>query len=209
MTAAGSIEIPAGSLDAERSYRLLTGLVVPRPIAWVTTVSADGVTNLAPFSAFTFVSPKPPMLAISVGRKGGTYKDTARNILATEECVIHIADTALLMPLHASSEELPPETSEIEQLGLATVPSRFVRPPRLTAPPVAMECRLRHCIEFGETRSRLLVGEVLTFHLREGLMQNGKIETEQLDPICRIAGPRYARLGEILTMASIRQTSKS
>lgn len=205
----GGVEIAAASLSAENAYRLLTGLVVPRPIAWVTTVSTAGITNLAPFSAFTFVSPKPPMLAISVGHKAGTYKDTARNILATEEFVIHIADRPLLAPLHASSEEFPPEVSEIDHLGLDTTPCRFVRPPRLVAAPVAMECRLRQCLEFGETRSRLLVGEVLTFHLREGLMHNGKVETEALNPICRIAGPHYADLGAIVTMPAVRQTPKS
>lgn len=203
------VEIAAASLSAENAYRLLTGLVVPRPIAWITTVSKAGITNLAPFSAFTFVSPKPPMLAISVGQKAGVYKDTAQNILATEEFVIHIADTPLLVPLHASSEEFPPDVSEVEQLGLETTPSRFVRPPRLVAAPVAMECRFRQCLEFGDTRSRLIVGEVLTFHLREGLIQNGKVETEALNPICRIAGPRYADLGKIISMPPIRQTPKS
>ena len=90
------MEIDPAHLDAEQSYRLLVGMVVPRPVAWVTTLSSSGVLNLAPFSAFTFVSPKPPMIAISVGQKAGTYKDTARNILATEEFVVHITDRALV-----------------------------------------------------------------------------------------------------------------
>jgi len=204
-----AMELDPATLATEASYRLLTGIVVPRPVAWVTTQSAAGVVNLAPFSAFTFVSPKPPMLAISVGHKVGTYKDTARNILATEEFVIHMADRALLEPVHLSSIEHPPEISEVERLGLAVTPCTRVRVPRLRDVPVAMECRLRHCIEFGDTRSRLLVGEVLMFHIREGVLQDGKIDTERLDPICRIAGPRYATLGEIITMASVRQTPKS
>jgi flavin reductase (DIM6/NTAB) family NADH-FMN oxidoreductase RutF len=83
----------------------MTGVVVPRPVAWVTTLSPSGGVNLAPFSTFTFVSPKPPMLAFSVGRRGGTYKDTARNILATEEYVVHIADGALIEAVHASAVE--------------------------------------------------------------------------------------------------------
>lgn len=206
---APTTDIAAADLKAEASYRLLTGLVVPRPIAWVTTLSASGTVNLAPFSHFTFVSPKPPLLAISVGRKGDTYKDTARNILANEEFVVHIADRTLVGPLHDSAQELPPEVSEVEMLGLETAPSLHVAVPRLTAAPVAMECRLRHCIEFGETRSRLLVGEVLVFRLREGLLVDGKVDTRQLDPIGRIAGPNYATLGEILTMRAIQQTSKS
>ncbi|UZF94709.1 flavin reductase family protein [Bosea sp. NBC_00550] len=205
----GTTDIAAADLPAEASYRLLTGLVVPRPIAWVTTISAAGTVNLAPFSHFTFVSPKPPLLAISVGRKGDTYKDTARNILASEEFVVHIADRSLVEPLHDSAKEFAPEVSEVAELGLETAPSLHVAVPRLAAAPVAMECRLRHCIEFGETRSRLLVGEVLVFRLRDGLMADGKVDTRALDPIGRIAGPNYTTLGEIMTMRAIHQTSKS
>jgi flavin reductase (DIM6/NTAB) family NADH-FMN oxidoreductase RutF len=196
------------SLGAEQAYRLLTGIVVPRPIAWVTSMSKTGSVNLAPFSAFTFVSPKPPMLAISVGHKAGVYKDTARNILAREEYVIHIADSPLLMELHESSAEHPPEVSEVDVLGLKTVASDHIAVPRLEAAPIAMECRFRQCLEFGETRSRLIVGEVIAFHIRDDLLSNGKIETEGLDPIARIAGPRYARLGDIVSLQSVFQTSK-
>lgn len=203
------MELDPGTLAAEASYKLLTGIVVPRPVAWVTTQSAAGIVNLAPFSAFTFVSPKPPMLAISVGHKAGIYKDTAQNILNNEEYVVHIADSSLMKAVHESSTEHPPDVSEVDELRLATLPGERVKVPRLAVAPVAMECRFRQCLEFGETRSRLIVGEVLVFHIRDGLLQNGKIETEALDPIARIAGPRYARLGEIVTLKPVFQTSKS
>ncbi|MGX9425169.1 MULTISPECIES: flavin reductase family protein [Bradyrhizobium] len=203
------MQIDPSELGAERIYRLMTGIVVPRPIAWVTSMSRKGVLNLAPFSAFTFVSQKPPMLAISIGRKAGVYKDTAHNILDAEEYVIHIADSPLMTALHESSVEHPPEVSEVELLKLETVPSERIKVPRLAAPPVAMECRFHQCLEFGEARSRLIVGEVLMFHLRDGLVNNGKVETEALDPIARIAGPRYARLGEIVTLRAVFQAPKS
>jgi flavin reductase (DIM6/NTAB) family NADH-FMN oxidoreductase RutF len=203
------MQIDPRDLEAERIYRLMTGIVVPRPIAWVTSLSAKGVLNLAPFSAFTFVSQKPPMLAISIGRKGKTYKDTAHNILDTEEYVIHIADTPLMNAVHESSVEHPPEVSEVAHLNLETIASERIKVPRLLAPPVAMECRFRQCLEFGDARSRLIVGEVVMFHIRDGLLSNGKIETASLDPIARIAGPRYARLGEILTLHTVFQTPKS
>ena len=203
------MRIDPANLDAEKAYRLLTGIVVPRPIAWVTSLSATGVLNLAPFSAFTFVSPKPPMLAISVGRKGGTYKDTAQNILNNEEYVVHIADSSLMNAVHESSTEHPPDVSEVDELRLSTLPGERIKVPRLVAAPIAMECRFRQCLEFGETRSRLIVGEVLVFHIKDQLLQNGKIETEALDPIARIAGPRYARLGDIVTLKPVFQTSKS
>jgi flavin reductase (DIM6/NTAB) family NADH-FMN oxidoreductase RutF len=203
------MRIDPAYLDPETAYRLITGVVVPRPIAWVTSLSATGVLNLAPFSAFMFVSPKPPMLAISVGRKGNVYKDTAQNILNNEEYVVHIADSSLMKAVHESSTEHPPDVSEVEELRLSTLPGERIKVPRLAAAPIAMECRFRQCLEFGETRSRLIVGEVLVFHIRDGLLQNGKIETEALDPIARIAGPRYARLGEIVTLKPVFQTSKT
>jgi flavin reductase (DIM6/NTAB) family NADH-FMN oxidoreductase RutF len=203
------MRIDPAYLDPESAYRLITGVVVPRPIAWVTSLSATGVVNLAPFSAFTFVSPKPPMLAISVGRKGGIYKDTAQNILNNEEYVVHIADSSLMKAVHESSTEHPPDVSEVEELRLSTLPGERVKVPRLAAAPIAMECRFRQCLEFGETRSRLIVGEVLVFHIRDGLLNNGKIETEALDPIARIAGPRYAKMGEIITLKPVFQTSKT
>lgn len=203
------MRIDPAELGAERIYRLMTGIVVPRPIAWVTSLSAKGVLNLAPFSAFTFVSQKPPMLAISVGRKGADYKDTAHNILDTEEYVIHIADTPLMNAVHDSSVEHPPEISEVEHLGLETLPCDLVKVRRLAAAPVAMECRFRQCLEFGDAKSRLIVGEVVMFHLRDGLVNDGKVETRALDPIARIGGPRYARLGEIVTLQTVFQTPKS
>jgi len=203
------MRIDPAYLDPETAYRLITGVVVPRPIAWVTSLSATGVLNLAPFSAFMFVAPKPPMLAISVGRKGNIYKDTAQNILNNEQYVVHIADSSLMNAVHESSTEHPPDVSEVDELGLATLPGERIKVPRLAAAPIAMECRFRQCLEFGETRSRLIVGEVLVFHIRDGLLQNGKIETKALDPIARIAGPRYAKLGEIITLKPVFQTSKT
>lgn len=197
------------SLSAEESYKLMTGVVVPRPVAWVTTLSASGGVNLAPFSTFTFVSPKPPMLAFSVGRKGGAYKDTAQNILANEDYVVHIADRPLIDVVHRSAVEYPADVSETEMLGLETVPSLHVRPPRVAAAPIAMECRLRQCLEFGDTRSKLIVGEVVAFHFRDGLLKGGKIDTKALDPLCRLAGPNYATLGEIVAMQPIFQTTKT
>jgi len=197
------------SLSADESYKLLTGVVVPRPIAWVTTIAPNGGINLAPFSTFTFVSPKPPMLAFSVGQRGGVYKDTARNILLNEDYVVHIADRPLIGAVHESAVEHPPEVSEVELQNLGTEPSLHARPPRIVAAPIAMECRLRQCLEFGETRSRLIVGEIVAFHFRDGLMQGGKIDTKVLDPIGRLAGPNYATLGEIVAMRPIAQSVKT
>ena len=203
------MDIDPASLDPEQTYKLLTGIVVPRPIAWVATLSAEGRVNLAPFSCFTYVSVKPPMIGINVGRRAGKRKDTAANIHARGEFVVHIADRALVAPVHQSAVEHPPEVSEAELLGLATAPSLRIATPRIAAAPIALECRLHRAIAFGDTGSEFIVGEVVAMRMREGLCRNGKIDTRQLDPICRLAGPNYAVLGEIVTMAPIAQTAKS
>lgn len=204
-----TVSIDPKTLDPEEAYKLVIGTVVPRPIAWVVTRNAQGRLNLAPFSAFMFVSPKPPLMAISVGHKAGTYKDTAGNILREENYVIHIADMGLIEPLHLSSIEHPPEVSEVEELRLATVPSTQIDTPRLEAAPIALECRFRQCLEFGATRSRLIVGEVVMWHVRDDVIKGGRIDSKALNPICRLGGPRYASLGEIVTMQPVEMTPKS
>lgn len=203
------MDIEAASLAPQQVYKLITGIVVPRPIAWVTTLTPRGGVNLAPFSAFTFVSQKPPMVGINVGRKAGKRKDTAVNIHAMQEFVVNIADETMIEPVHLSAIEHEPEVSEAVLLGLATVPSGKIRTPRLAASPVSLECKLHRVIEFGDTGSEFMVGEILVFHIRDGLYADGKIDTALLRPICRIAGPKYAKLGEIVSMKPIAQTEKT
>lgn len=197
------------SLGPEALYKLLTGVVVPRPIAWVTTLSPNGLVNLAPFSAFTFVSTSPPMLGISVGRKAGVMKDTGNNILRTREFVVHIPDAPLLDAVHQSSVEYPDGVSEVDLLALRTLPSTHVTPPRLAAAPVAMECRLHRSIAFGDTGSEFMVGEICAFHVRDNLLVDGKVDSMALRPICRLGGPNYSLLGELVRMAPVSQSLKT
>ncbi|MES2183734.1 MAG: flavin reductase family protein [Pseudomonadota bacterium] len=203
------MSIDARSLTPEATYRLMSGIVVPRPIAWITTLSDTGVVNLAPFSCFTFVSNKPPLLGINIGRKAGQRKDTAANIHAMGEFVVNIGDASHMAAIHESSAEHAPDVSEAELLGLDTLPGVAVRVPRLADAPVSMECRLDRVIPFGDTGAEFVVGEVLVFHVREGLLHNGKIDTRALDPVCRIGGPNYATLGEIVTLRGMQQTPKA
>lgn len=203
------MEIAADTLDTDATYKLMTGLVVPRPIAWVTTRSPEGVVNLAPFSAFTFVSNRPPMVGISVGRRAGERKDTGRNIHATREFVVNIPDDTMIEAVHLSAVEHEAHVSEVEELGLATSACVDISVPRLAGVPASLECRLHRAIDFGEGGSEFLVGEVLRFHLRDGLLSGGKVDTRALRPICRLAGPHYALLGEIVTMRAIAQASKN
>ncbi|RYX89827.1 MAG: flavin reductase family protein [Comamonadaceae bacterium] len=201
--------LDAGELDADSTYKLLSGIVVPRPIAWISTVSASGVVNLAPFSCYTFVANRPPMLGVSFGRKAGARKDTAANILdGGGEYVVNIGDQSQLEQIHQSSAEHPADVSEVDLLGLQTLPSTRVRAPRLADAPVSMECRLHQVVPFGELGSEFFVGEVLCFHIRDGLLRNGKIDTRELDPVCRLGGPKYAALGEIFTLSNIARTPR-
>lgn len=203
------MQIDSATLDAESAYKLITGIVVPRPIAWVTTLAPNGGVNLAPFSAFTFVSNRPPMVGINVGRKAGVLKDTGTNIHARREFVVNIADETMIAAVHESAVEHPPEVSEAELLGLATAPSVKIATPRLADAPVSLECRFHSATAYGLSGSEFIVGEIVHFHLKDGLVVNGKIDTRRLRPICRIAGPNYATLGEIVTMRPIARTSKN
>ena len=197
------MKIDPAPLQPQEIYRLLTGIVVPRPIAWVTTHSAEGIVNLAPFSCFTFVSSSPPMLGINVGLRDGSQKDTGRNILEQKSFVVNIGDETMIEQIHLSAVAHPHNVSETTLLGLKTVPSDHIPVPRLADTPVSMECVLRHDIAFGRSGSKFLVGEVLAFHIRDGLCKNNKIDTRELRPVCRIGGPNYASLGEIVSMSKV------
>ena len=197
-----TMKLNASDLDAKQAYKLMTAVVVPRPIAWVSTLSATGVSNLAPFSYFTSVSNKPPMVGINIGQEARGRKDTATNILDTKEFVVNIGNFAQVEDLHASADHHPPEVSEIELLGLKTLPSEHIAVPRLADAPVQMECRFDRMIPFGTAGSEFYVGEVIAFHVRDDLIDNNKIDSVALDPICRLAGPFYAKLGEIVRMGS-------
>jgi len=200
--------IDPDALDADEVYRLLCGIVVPRPIAWVTSAAAEGGVNLAPFSCFTFLSKLPPMIGINVGPRGDGYKDTARNIHESKEYVVNIGDESMVEPIHLSSEEHPPGVSEVVELGLDVIPGERVSVPRLKATPISMECRLRHVVRYGRVGEEFIVGEVLVFHVRDELYDNGKIDTALLRPVARLGGPKYASLGPILTMPSVHRTPK-
>jgi len=160
------MKIITASLNAEQNYKLMMGVVVPRPIAWISTVSSSGSVNLAPFSCFTVVSNKPPMLGVSIGHRAGVRKDTARNILERSEFVVNIANQDLLNALHHSAIEYEPDVSEVEVLGLDTVPSDRIAVPRLADVPVSLECRLHSVTPYGDSRNEFHVGEVLVVHVR-------------------------------------------
>lgn len=201
-------DIEASKLSADAAYKLLTGCIVPRPIAWITTVSAEGLVNAAPFSAFTFLSNKPPLVGVSIGRKQGRLKDTARNIIGTGEFVINIGTEDALEVLHHSADEYEPEESEPEILGIDLHASRTVKPPRIACAPVSLECRLVQQHHFGEYDTCLYVGRVELFRVSGDLLADGKIDSVALRPVARLGGPVYAKLGEIVRQRPVRVSAK-
>jgi len=186
----------------QQSYRLAIGSIVPRPIAWVSSMGADGVANLAPFSFFTLVSHFPPMVSISVGERERRMKDTARNIEATKGYVIHTVVDGWEDKMNASSADFAPDEDEFAAIGLETIPSDLVDAPRLAGAPVAMECRFDQLLELGdEWKTHLVIGRVLRWHVREDVMLDDKyIDPQKLAPVGRLGGPRYCRTHDIFEM---------
>ncbi len=173
-----------------RAYKLLAGLVVPRPIALATTIDAEGRTNAAPFSFFNVMGTEPPMVVLAPSdRDDGTPKDTAANLILNGECVIHLCDEALAERMVACARSLPAGESEIEKGRFLTQKAEKVRPPILTECPVALECRVIDIRYYGE--NRLVVLEVLLAHVREGVAdpETWKVDYKNYVPVGRLNSP--------------------
>jgi flavin reductase (DIM6/NTAB) family NADH-FMN oxidoreductase RutF len=191
----------AGALSDADAYRLLVHSVVPRPVAWCSTLDREGRSNLAPFSFFQAVGKSPPTVIVSGGRHDdGLRKDTTENVLATGEVVVNIVTEDLLDRMVATSGDHPPGVSEWDVAGVTPVPSRLVGPARVAESPVSLECRLLRSVALGEAPEddTLLVLRVLAFHVRDDLLDRGRVDPARLRPIARLGGTGYARLGEII-----------
>ncbi len=192
------MKILSQGLTKSAAYKLLTGVVVPRPIAWVSTINGRGQSNIAPFSCFTFVSADPPMVGFNCGLRNGRRKHTAANIFETGAFVVNIVDELLLDPMHQSAADYSEEVDEMKLLDLASLDSDLVAPRRIASSPVSMECVFDQAVCFGRSGSEFIVGEVKLFHVRDNLLEDGKIESQRLRPLARLAGPVYGKLGEII-----------
>lgn len=182
-------------------YKLLVGSVVPRPIAFVSSMDAEGVRNLAPFSFFTVASANPPIVCFCPMMRGVTNtglqptKDTLRNIIATREFVVNIVSEEFAAQMNACSAELAPEVDEFLVSGLTPIASDLVRPPRVAESHVQMECRLQQIVHVSTKPlgGSLVLGEVLRFHVSEALLDNFRIDPDKLHAIGRMAGSTYTR----------------
>jgi flavin reductase (DIM6/NTAB) family NADH-FMN oxidoreductase RutF len=187
-----------GELDASRFYRLMNEVVVPRPIAWVSSTSATGVDNLAPHSFFTVASVTPPVVAFtSVGPK-----DTVRNIRETGEFVVNFTPEPLFEQINATATDFPPDVSEFDAVGVAREPSLRVTPPRVAASPVAIECRLHSIVPVGDCF--LILGEVVHVAVTTTMLDGGHVIAARLRPLARLGRDEWSTLGPIRKIARIR-----
>jgi len=176
-------------LDTHAVYKLLVGAVVPRPIAWVSSRSRDGVLNLAPYSFFNVASREPPMLAISIGpRTGGENypKDTLTNLRESQEFVINIVSLSLANAMHETAINYPPEVDEFERAGVTPAPCVVVNTPRVAEARISMECTVEHMLRLGS--DYLVIGRMHRYHVEDTLLSNGRIDIQGLDPLGRLAG---------------------
>ena len=196
-------------IDSAAMYKLLIGSVVPRPIAWVSSVDAEGVRNLAPFSYFMAITHDPPTIAFSSGPRGAEIgggvrgkKDTLHNVETTREFVVNVVDDALAEAMNVTSGDYAADVDEFEKAGLQAAPSVKVRAPRVAAAPVNMECRLAQIIPVGHLPHHLIVGEIVHMHVRDDVFDpaTGRLDMHRLKPVGRLAGHLYTHVHEIFEM---------
>lgn len=181
--------IDPAELDTTSVYKLLTGAVVPRPIAWVSSRSRDGILNLAPYSFFNVASREPPMLSISIGpRTGGEdyAKDTLTNIRESQEFVVNMVSLSLANAMHETAVNYPPEVDEFERAGVTPAECEIINTPRVAEALISMECSLEHLLKLGT--DHLVIGRMHRYHVRDDLISNGRIDQQALNPLGRMAG---------------------
>jgi flavin reductase (DIM6/NTAB) family NADH-FMN oxidoreductase RutF len=197
------VEWPTGELSPEKRYALIISVMVPRPIAWVSSVDAEGRPNVAPFSFFTCVATHPLLVGFTVMSRAGRAKDTLANAERTGEWVINVVTEDLLPQAVRTSIEAPPDFDEARYAGLELEPAVEVRAPRIKGSPVHMECRRHQIIPFGIADGRsnpsyFVVGEVVRLHVADAVLADGRVDPLALAAAGRMGGPLYTRTRELL-----------
>jgi flavin reductase (DIM6/NTAB) family NADH-FMN oxidoreductase RutF len=192
---------PSTLTSEKEMYKLLIGAVVPRPIAWVSTISKQGTPNLAPYSFYTVASRNPPMLCFSVGEgiegREGTEKDTLVNIRQMKEFVINVVSTDYANEMHQTAKNVGPEIDEFQLAGLTAAESVSVSAPRIKEAPISMECVLEQILKLGT--DHLIIGRVVQYHIQDHLYKDGKVDLKQLKPLGRLAG-NYTKIESIFDL---------
>lgn len=186
------------SLDHDQRYKFLTGSVVPRPIALVTSLGSGGVVNAAPYSQFVIIAVDPPLLGIVAGQGPRGDKDTLVNIRERGEYVINTVPESLAIQVQQCAIPYPPEVSEVDMVGFGLAPSTIVAAPRIRESRLQFECRLHRLVEFGTHKTTLIVGEVVLVHAAPGILNGYHVDHGALEPLGRIGGRRYCRTNETI-----------
>jgi len=192
------MDLELASLPVKERYKLLIGLVIPRPIGWVSTWSENGVANCAPFSFFNVISEEPALCILSFNRRSdGAMKHTLANIRRTGEFVVNLVDETTANAMHVSSYEVPETESEFAKTGLTPVAAVLVKHPRIGEAAASLECRVERRIEFGPERE-MVVGEILLIHAREGIIDPAtkRISEAHYRPVGRLFASRYCTTRE-------------
>jgi len=197
------MDVSPSNLSHSELYGLILNSVAPRPIAWVSTLSASGQPNLAPFSFFNCVCVEPPLLAFAPGLRSskqlgvthGEAKDTLRNVRETKEFVVNIVTYELAEAMNLTSGEYDASINEFELAQIATAPSQVVKVPRVAASPVSFECKLYQILDFSPSpeSGSLVIGEIVSIHIDDANMRDGKLDRNSLDLIGRMGGIQYTR----------------
>ncbi len=182
--------------------RVLTGVIVPRPIAFVSSVSTDGIVNLAPFSFFNAMAYDPATIVLGISRSAGwKEKDTLANIEATGEFVVNVVVDDIAKAMNSTAAEFPADVDEFEVGGLTAAPSELVRAPRVAESPVNMECRLNQVVAVGDgTKHAIVIGEIVLMHIRDDIINGHRINHQRLKPVGRLAGNMYCNTHDVYEM---------
>jgi flavin reductase (DIM6/NTAB) family NADH-FMN oxidoreductase RutF len=192
--------------DLEQSaiYKLLTGIVIPRPIGWISTISEDGIHNLAPFSYFNAVGDDPPHVMFSTVHSNISNKDTLNNVLKTKQFVVNMVTEDLVEQMNMTSQPIPANESEFELAGLTPIESILVLPPRVKECKITLECEMVHHYKLENSKTggaTIVIGKIVLFHIDKSvLLHNYKINLETYKPIARLAGSNYSKLGDIFSI---------
>ena len=191
-------------MEQKSIYKLLTGVIIPRPIGWISTISEDGVANLAPFSFFNAVGDDPPHVMFSTSRGSNSNKDTLNNVLTTKQFVVNMVTEELAEQMNKTAYPVPSHESEFDFANLTPLSSVKVKPPRVKESPITMECELVHHYTLENHNhggSTIIIGRIVMFHVNEDmLLEDFKINLETYKPIARLAGVHYSKLGELFSI---------
>lgn len=198
------MEFNPETLETKAIYKLLTGTIIPRPIAWVSTVDNNGINNLAPFSYFNMVGDDPPHIMFSTRRDDNSNKDTLNNILANKQFVVNMVTESLTEQMNATAQSVPSDIDEFELVGVTPTPSVAVNPMRVKESPIHLECELVHHY-FLENHKQggacIIIGRIVHMHFEDNvLLEDYKINMETYKPISRLAGSNYSKIGEIFSV---------